>query len=323
MGWIIAACIVAAVAIALGVMWGIARIRYRRSFAATLCEWYLRLTEKRKNTEQAEAEMPVLAAVNDVPFVLPRMRFASEVAELEICGVQTFAFAASEQKAILYLHGSGYVHLPRKQHLRFADRLARATGAVVLMPMYPKAPHHGWQDCHKAMHAVYAHVRAQYTDLTLMGDSAGGGLALALCEELLVTKTCPQPDRMVLLTPWVDLALKNSLIPQFEPTDPIETVAAARVWAKHFAKGTALTDFHLSPIHGDMMGLAPIYLTVGTRELLYPDVKLLALILRDSRVQTELEIGAGLNHVYPIFPIPEARRTQARIAAWINGSAAE
>ena len=141
-----------------------------------------------------------------------------------------------------------------------------------------------------------------------MGDSSGGGLALGLAEDFIVKKI-KQPDELILLSPWVDITLENSNIEKYEKIDPIVFPANDRIWGASWALGTDLKNYKVSPLYGNMLGLKKVSIFIGTREVLYPDVKILADILIDSKADVDVYVGKGLNHVYPIYPIPEAKTT--------------
>ena len=88
--------------------------------------------------------------------------------------------------------------------------------------------------------------------------------------------------------------------------------------AKSWAGDADLSDWKVSPLYGEMKNLPEVLLFSGTRELLYPDIALLAEKLREANVNTEFEIGKNLNHVYPAFPIPEANVAISKIVEFVK-----
>ncbi|MBR0385999.1 MAG: alpha/beta hydrolase, partial [Erysipelotrichaceae bacterium] len=148
--------------------------------------------------------------------------------------------------------------------------------------------------------------------IILMGDSAGGGLALGLCQ-YWDTIGLKQPYRLILLSPWVDLTMENPDIPEYEKNDPSLIRDELLVDAYYWADGTDLKDRRLSPIYGDMSIYKRVSLFVGTHEMFYPDITLLARKLEDAGARVDLNIGEGLNHVYPAYPIPEADKALKHI----------
>ena len=153
-----------------------------------------------------------------------------------------------------------------------------------------------------------------------MGDSAGGGLALGLCQTFR-DAGIPQPDALVLLSPWADLTMENPEIGPLEAADPMLNRESLVISGEFWAGGADPRDPRLSPLFGRMDGLGNTLITTGTHELFYPDILRLAEKLTASGVNVKLVTGEGLNHVYPFFPIPEAAGTFKEILRWIKASA--
>ena len=146
-----------------------------------------------------------------------------------------------------------------------------------------------------------------------MGDSSGGCLALGFTL-FLKEKYHPLPNKFILLAPWVDLTMSNPDIPKYECVDPHNSRGLASVWSVAWSGGSDLRNYKLSPIYGDLRGLPPVAQYVGTRDLLYPDCVLLYKNLLQCGVDSKFVVGNGLNHVYPLYPIPEGRLAIAQIA---------
>lgn len=305
---------------ALGIVFATFSVIYGRSLIATFVEWYLRLTEKKYTDEEVIAGLPELALKTEVEYSVPE-RYARKmrVEKTVLDGMQTFTFYGSNETktAVIYLHGAGYVRPPRKQHWRFAYRLARRTKSTVIFAIYPKAPTHVFDESYKILTKLYLDTRKKYQKVFLSGDSSGGGLAAGLAEDFLM-KDIPQPDALVLLSPWLDITLSHPAIPAYEKKDPIVCVSNDRIWGEAWAKGTDLKDYRVSPFYGKVKGLAPTYLFVGTREALYPDAIEFAGKLAKEDVFIRVFIGQGMNHVYPIYPIPEAGKALKQIAEIID-----
>lgn len=305
---------------ALMLVWATLRIVYGRSLVATLVEWYLFLTEKKYTDEEVIAGLSDLAKKTEVEFSVPE-RYAKKmrVEKSVLDGVQTFAFYGSEKAktAVIYLHGAGYVRPPRKQHWRFAYRLAKSSKAVVIFAIYPKAPTHVFNEAYEILTKLYLQTREKYEKVILSGDSSGGGLAVGLAEDFLI-KDIPQPDALILLSPWLDITLSHPDIPQYEKRDPIVCVSNDRIWGAAWANGANLKDYRVSPLYGQVQGLAPTYIFIGTREALYPDAIEFIGKLSQEGVFVRGFVGQGMNHVYPIYPIPEARKALKQISNIIS-----
>lgn len=104
-----------------------------------------------------------------------------------------------------------------------------------------------------------------------MGDSAGGGLSLALAEYFRM-EGIRLPDELVLISPWVDTVMENEEIKAYEPKDPFLCVSSLRVCARHWAGDLDVHDWRISPIYGDMKGIHNVTVFTGTSEIFYPDI---------------------------------------------------
>ena len=291
-------------------------IRYKRSLMATIAELYLKITEKKSKNKRNSFNLHHFFKKEDGKVACPK-RYAKIVKmdEYDAFGIQTFVFTGSKNNnvGVIYLHGAGYVRQPRPQHWRFVSRLAKKTGSTVIFPIYPKAPKHNYKESYNKLTNLYLQTKKHFNKVVLMGDSSGGGLALGLSEDFL-KNGISQPDELILLSPWLDITFENSQILKYEKVDPIVCISNDRIFGKSWAAGTDLKDYKVSPIYGNVVGLKSVTLFVGTREALYPDVKILEEILKDSKVKVKTFIGRGLNHVFPIFPIPEAKKAMNNIA---------
>jgi epsilon-lactone hydrolase len=222
--------------------------------------------------------------------------------------------AASGTSAV-YLHGGAYVAGISPQHWALVGRLADA-GVRVEVPLYGLAPPHTHREAYPFLSRVWAEVAPEAAGgLVLAGDSAGGGLALALAQELVAGAVRP-PDRLVLLSPWLDLTLGHPRMAEFEAVDPWLArpglLEAGRAWAG----GDDPTMPRLSPRNGPLAGLPPTSLFVGTREIGYPDAADLASAAAAAGVEVDLTVAEGAVHVYPLVPAPEgAEGTRAVVGA--------
>ena len=223
--------------------------------------------------------------------------------------VQTFYINKDSKQdyTIMYLHGGAYVSEMNIFHWVLLDKIARSLECLMLIPDYPLAPLHTYEESYDKLTKMYIEYITRFPDqkIILMGDSAGGGLALGLAE-YFGQKGIRQPDKLILLSPWVDLNMDNRDIDRYIDVDPTlkrnELLADAIYWANR----TSLHDYRLSPIYGDVSMLKEVHLFVGTHEIFYPDVMKMYEKLLENGVKATVTVGEGLNHVYPAYPIPEA-----------------
>lgn len=220
---------------------------------------------------------------------------------------------------LLYLHGGAYVGEIFWPQWRMIAALADRAGARAIVPIYPLAPEATCDDAFALVLAVYRdlldHVGPER--IAVVGDSAGGGLALALAQ-LARDAGLPQPARLVLLAPWLDVALGNPEIPAIERDDPMLAVPglleAGRLWAGE----RPLDDPLVSPLHAELGGLAPIVQHVGTRDLALPDMRRLRDRARAAGHPLEHVEHPGMFHVFMAAPIPEARRALDALATTLS-----
>lgn len=198
---------------------------------------------------------------------------------------------------VIYLHGGAYTSEIVGQHWSLISYIAGETGCDVHVPIYGLAPAH---DGLAALEFVRAVIAAETRPVYLAGDSAGGGLAL------LAAQHESGIAGLTLLAPWLDLAMDNPGIEAIEPYDPWLARPGLRPIADAWANGLDLRDPRVSPIHGDLTGLPPLQLIVGTRDITLADCRTLRDRLPAGTALTYHEEPGAL-HVYPLLPVPEAR----------------
>jgi acetyl esterase/lipase len=211
------------------------------------------------------------------------------------------------ERAAVYLHGGAYISEISPQHWALVSRLADA-GVRVEVPSYGLAPQHTYRDAYPFLTAVYRDLLTEVdaSAVTILGDSAGGGLALGLAQTL-TGSDLPQPRRVVLLSPWLDLTLSHPDLPTVEARDPWLCSVGLAEAAKAWAGGDDPTDPRLSPGNGSLAGLAPVDVYVGTHEICLPDALLLKDRARSQGVKLDVTVCEGAVHVYPLVPAPEGR----------------
>jgi epsilon-lactone hydrolase len=211
---------------------------------------------------------------------------------------------------VYYLHGGGYVAPADPLHTSYALKLATELDAEVVLPDYPLAPDHDWSASHQVLLDDLAERCAAQDRVVVAGDSAGGGIALALAASLR-DRGGPQPDRLVLLSPWVDLTTSTPETYDLDSVDPWLQITKLDVYAGWWAgRPEDLARQEVSPALGALEGLPPTLMFCGTRDLLVPGCRLLADraagLAPGAWDLTYLE-APDLIHVFPLMPIPEAR----------------
>jgi epsilon-lactone hydrolase len=154
--------------------------------------------------------------------------------------------------------------------------------------------------------------------MTVAGDSAGGGLAVAL---LVALRDAGQtlPAAAALLSPHVDLTSSGASMTRRADQDPVFTAAALRQMAADYLGGADPTTPLASPLFAALDGLPPLLVVTGTAELLLSDSERLASAATNAGVQVTLQLGEGLPHVYPIMrDTPEAAEATEQIAQFLR-----
>ena len=272
---------------------------------------YLRVTSKPGMATVERARKTIAAPKKPSP-PPASLRQRHQVSIREVGGFTCFTVAPRNQepqRAVVYLHGGAYVAGMSPQHWALVSRLADA-GVQVEVPDYGLAPEHTYREAYSFLTAVYREVltRFQAAAVTIAGDSAGGGLALGFAQTLLAADL-PQPRRLLLIAPWLDLTMSNPGITSVK--DPWLSKAGLIEAGLTWAGGQDPTDPQLSPINGQLDGLAPMHVYVGTRDLFYPDVLRLGELAGTAPI--DITVCKGAVHVYPLVPAPEGRLEEGRI----------
>ncbi|WP_104435019.1 alpha/beta hydrolase fold domain-containing protein [Kineococcus xinjiangensis] len=217
---------------------------------------------------------------------------------------------------VLYLHGGAYVNQLVRWHWYLLRELSTSVPARCVVPVYPLAPRGTAAEVVPAVAALLERMVAEHgaEQVVLAGDSAGGGMALAVAGHLRDTGRA-QPGRIVLIAPWVDVSMSNPELAALEPRDPMLARAGSAEAGRMYAGELGPAHPWVSPLFGRCAGLAPLTVVVGTRDLVHPDTELFVERARAEGVDVDLHVGEGLIHVYPLLPTPEGRAARRQLVA--------
>ncbi|HVV75425.1 MAG TPA: alpha/beta hydrolase [Mycobacteriales bacterium] len=245
-----------------------------------------------------------------------------DIATHEVDGVTVYGLkptGSAPTRHVVYLHGGSYTFEISPFHWRFIKEIAQTAPARFTIPIYTLAPEETAGNTVPAMADLTEQAIDRYgaDAVTLMGDSAGGGMALAVAQEL--RDRGKQPNRTVLISPWLDVTLSEPKAREIEPHDIMLSVDGLRYCGLKYAGPLDPKDPKVSPMFGKMNGLAPIDLFIGTHDIFYADVEPFAAAVKRDGADLTVHAEPKLPHVYPILPIPEGKPARQTIVNLVRG----
>lgn len=223
---------------------------------------------------------------------------------------------------LLYLHGGAYVMGSSNTHRRLVSAIARRAAHRALVPDYRLAPENpfpaGLSDC-VAVYRALLDAGHDPQRITVAGDSAGGGMTLALLLSLR-DAGLPQPRGAAVMSPWLDLTGSGESTVSRAKLDPMFRAADMPKASIHYAPLELQKDPRVSPVFADVAGLAPVCIQVGDCEILLSDSTRLADNLKAVGGDVELNVWPDLWHVFQFWAgrIPEADRAIDQLGDWIG-----
>ena len=265
-----------------------------------------RRVQERVSVMLARPRMKHLLMV-DAPFENFRARWLVPKADMDA------------ENYIIFFHGGGYASGGLECAMCFGSALALETRRRVLCVDYRLAPEHPFPAALDDAIAAYknmldAGIAAER--IALCGESAGGGLIYALFLKLK-EEGLPLPQCLAAVSPWADLSLIGESYNINCRRDP----SLGWKWLRHYAALYAGEDVRnplVSPVFGDMAGCPPSLILAGDTEMLLDDARTLRDKLVEAGSVCELEIARGMWHVYPLYPVREAREAKRRISKFME-----
>ncbi|MEZ4749275.1 MAG: alpha/beta hydrolase [Bdellovibrionota bacterium] len=286
------------------------RLYCRRNFVAS------------NSIETARKNMNRIAAVRSALLhkKFPRAKF--EPIELgSVSGEKIHVEGKTQPGCLLYFHGGGYFMGSVATHRGFGLRLAFRSQRPVYLVEYRLAPENPYPAALEDALASYQALCKLYPakSILLGGDSAGGGLALALLLKLKETGG-DFPAGAFCLSPWTDLSCSEESHRFNAKHDYMFQPEHFEQWAPLYVGKESPTNPFISPLFGDPTGLPPIFIQVGAHEMLLDDSRSFARRAREAGVETELEVWDGMQHVWQIaLPhLPESKKAVQKITAFIE-----
>lgn len=264
-----------------------------------------------KNFDPTEA-VEIKRKQNARRYKLPRSVLLAIRPEKRVIARTTCYSIGKGSKCVLYFHGGSYVDPPLIFHWRFLQVLTRRAGVCAVLPLYGRAPQHKCERTVLHMARVYKEVcnRFGVENVIIMGDSAGGGLALALTE-YLSQKGVELPQKLILLSPWLDVDMTGEYDNQ--EADPALSVAELKTFGASYRADLPVGHYLCSPLFGLPKKMPPMYVYVGTAEIFLSDCKKLKQRADELGLQCTLKIYPDMPHVFVVYPMPDANEAKSEI----------
>lgn len=207
----------------------------------------------------------------------------------------------SNSKYILYFHGGSYVAEATQNHFKFLEKIAKDTKYTIIMPDYPLTPKYTYDDVFDMVVPLYKEImsKIENNDLILMGDSAGGGLALALYEKIS-TDFIDIPSKTILISPWLDVRMQNENISEVSKNDDILGKEKLILAGRAYAGKDGMDKYLVNPIMGDLSKLNNISIFTGTYDILNPDALLLKEKADEVGGDVKLKVYDKAKHIWLI-----------------------
>lgn len=183
---------------------------------------------------------------------------------------------------ILYFHGGAYSGALTKEHWDFIQRIYADTRANILVPDYPLIPKNTYKDVFDMLDKVYKEYMKD-DNFVVIGDSAGGGISLAFSQKLGIEHK-KLPVKTILISPWLDITMKNEEIDQVQRYDKCLNKTALKVAGELYCGKNDPDNYLVSPINGPTDKIENIFIFTGTYDILNPDVSILKEKIKDKKL---------------------------------------
>jgi acetyl esterase/lipase len=281
--------------------------------------WFLKPGGRRGTVAQARQRLA------DLQVLIPSPPARATTQTVDAGGVKADRItmpSSDRNRHVLYLHGGAYAVGSPSCYRHLTWRIAAAARACVLAVDYRLAPEHPFPAALDDAVAAYRWLLAEGAaprQVAIMGDSAGGGLTLAVLLKLR-DDGLPLPGAAVALSPWTDLAATGASLARNAKSDPMLLADMVPSLARHYLAGADPRHPYASPLYGDPAGLPPTLFHVGSDEILHDDAIRMADKMRAAGCSVELEVWRRMPHVWHLFApvMPEAHRAIMRVGAFVR-----
>lgn len=306
-------------------------MKEERSVSSKVIEeaiWLSGVKKKSQSKEKTKKQIQKALKKNAKPYKFPKLiRMKAKIVK-EVCDGMDYYIVnkqENEKNIVIYMHGGCYVNQPVYFHWKFIEQVAINTGYTIYVPIYPKAPNCTYVECYQKVLKLYLEIVNNEEEVdknvAFMGDSAGGGFILAFAQYLRNSGIRKNANNIIMISPWLDMALENPDIKELEKVDPSIAIYGIGEMAKTWAGGSTFDNYMLSPLKGTFEKLGKMTIFIGTHEVLLPDARELKDKLTDLGLDFNYYEYPYMNHVFPLFPIiPEAKKAKKTIYKILNDS---
>jgi epsilon-lactone hydrolase len=228
---------------------------------------------------------------------------AEKVSANGVAAEWTQAPGTDKNRAVLYVHGGGYVIGSLDSHRHLASEIARDIGGRTLALHYRLAPEHPFPAPIEDTLAGYRYLLAQGLkpqNIAIAGDSAGGGLVVAALVAIR-DANLPQPSCGWCISPWVDMEGIGGTMTSLAGTDPMVQKEPLLDMARMYLGGANPRSPLAAPLYANLRGIAPLLIQVGAAETLLDDATRLASVAGAADVPVTLEVWPEMIHVWHLF----------------------
>ncbi len=226
----------------------------------------------------------------------------------------------NSDQLLLFIHGGAFISGPTQHHWDTVEEIAKRTNFTFWMCDYPKAPEHKISEISNNLDAIYHAASKKYPShqISLMGDSVGGTLVIALIQRL-IKESSDLPRKIILLSPVMDASMSNPEIEKVDALDPMLSKKGVLSAKKMCVEKTDLKNRMISPLYGSFVGFPKTILFLAENDITYPDQKLAVDKLIAAKVDIQLVEGKNMPHIWPLLPImKEAKRALKELIELLN-----
>jgi len=218
------------------------------------------------------------------------------------------------KKVILYFHGGAYVAEATTLHWDFLEKLANDTKSTIVMPDYPLTPKYTYKDVFNMVEPLYKEIisKVDVKSLVMMGDSAGGGITLALAEKIS-QNNIQLPSKTILISPWLNVTLTNEKIKEVQKNDKDLNKEKLLIAGISYARDEeGMKSYLVNPINGPLSKLKNVIIYTGTYDILNPDTHLLQEKAKKEGIDIQIKEYEQAPHIWIINNINKQDELQLK-----------